>query len=51
MRERPVRAERRVNEPWPIGRERSNGCLRVRNDVLKRLFVATPAGTPVRIHA
>ena len=40
-----------TNEPWTIGHAMSNGCLRVRNDVLRRLFAATPAGTPVRIHA
>jgi lipoprotein-anchoring transpeptidase ErfK/SrfK len=40
-----------TNQPWTIGRALSNGCLRVRNDVLRRLFAATPAGTPVDIHA
>lgn len=38
-----------TNEPWSIGRAASNGCIRVRNPVLKRLFAATPAGTPVTI--
>ncbi len=38
-----------TNEPWSIGRAASNGCIRVRNQVLKRLFAATPAGTPVTI--
>jgi lipoprotein-anchoring transpeptidase ErfK/SrfK len=38
-----------TNEPWSIGRPVSNGCIRVRNPVLKRLFAATTAGTPVLI--
>jgi hypothetical protein len=38
-----------TNEPWSIGRAVSNGCIRVRNPVLRRLFAATPAGTPVVI--
>jgi lipoprotein-anchoring transpeptidase ErfK/SrfK len=38
-----------TNEPWSIGRAASNGCIRVRNTVLRRLFAATPAGTPVTI--
>jgi len=36
-----------TNEPWSIGRAVSNGCMRVRNSVLRRLFADTPAGTPV----
>ena len=40
-----------TNEPWSIGRAVSNGCIRVRNDVLRRLFKATPAGTPVLIRS
>jgi lipoprotein-anchoring transpeptidase ErfK/SrfK len=40
-----------TNEPWSIGRSVSNGCIRLPNDVLRRLFWATPAGTPVTIHA
>jgi len=36
-----------TNEPWSIGRAVSNGCIRVRNPVLRKLFAATPAGTPV----
>jgi lipoprotein-anchoring transpeptidase ErfK/SrfK len=39
-----------TNEPWSIGRAASNGCVRVPNATLERLFVATPAGTPVVIH-
>jgi lipoprotein-anchoring transpeptidase ErfK/SrfK len=38
-----------TNEPWSIGRAVSNGCVRVRNPVLRRLFALTPAGTPVLI--
>jgi len=36
-----------TNEPWSIGRAVSNGCIRVRNPVLRKLFAVTPAGTPV----
>jgi lipoprotein-anchoring transpeptidase ErfK/SrfK len=39
-----------TNEPWSIGRSVSNGCIRLPNDVLRRLFRAVPAGTPVVIH-
>ena len=38
-----------TNRPDLIGRAVSNGCLRVRNDVLRRIFAATRAGTPVVI--
>jgi lipoprotein-anchoring transpeptidase ErfK/SrfK len=38
-----------TNEPWSIGHAVSNGCIRVRNRVLRRLFTSTPAGTPVLI--
>jgi lipoprotein-anchoring transpeptidase ErfK/SrfK len=38
-----------TNEPWSIGHAVSNGCIRVRNPVLQRLFAATRAGTPVLI--
>jgi lipoprotein-anchoring transpeptidase ErfK/SrfK len=38
-----------TNRPELIGLAVSNGCLRVRNDVLLRIFRATLAGTPVRI--
>jgi hypothetical protein len=40
-----------TNEPWSIGRAVSNGCIRVPNDVIKRLFGRIPAGTPVIIEA
>jgi L,D-transpeptidase catalytic domain len=36
-----------TNRPDLIGQAVSNGCIRVRNDVLRRLFAATLAGTPV----
>jgi len=38
-----------TNEPWSIGHAASNGCIRVQNPVLERLFRSTPAGTPVLI--
>jgi lipoprotein-anchoring transpeptidase ErfK/SrfK len=38
-----------TNEPWSIGHAVSNGCIRVRNPVLRRIFRQTPAGTPVLI--
>jgi len=38
-----------TNEPWSIGRSVSNGCIRLPNPVLRRLFRAVPAGTPVVI--
>jgi lipoprotein-anchoring transpeptidase ErfK/SrfK len=39
-----------TNAPWSIGHAASNGCIRVPNDTLKRLFAMTPGGTPVVIH-
>jgi lipoprotein-anchoring transpeptidase ErfK/SrfK len=39
-----------TNAPWSIGRAVSNGCIRVPNATLKRIFAATLAGTPVVIH-
>ncbi len=38
-----------TNEPWAIGHSVSNGCIRVDNRVIPRLFALTPAGTPVII--
>jgi hypothetical protein len=38
-----------TNRPDLIGRAVSNGCLRVRNDALRRIFAATQAGSPVVI--
>lgn len=39
-----------TNQPWSIGRAVSNGCIRVPNETLARLFAATHGGTPVIIH-
>jgi hypothetical protein len=39
-----------TDEPGSIGQAASNGCVRVPNGTLERLFAATPAGTPVVIH-
>jgi lipoprotein-anchoring transpeptidase ErfK/SrfK len=39
-----------TNAPWSIGRAVSNGCIRVPNETLKRLFAATIGGEPVVIH-
>jgi lipoprotein-anchoring transpeptidase ErfK/SrfK len=36
-----------TNQPWLIGRRVTNGCIRLHNRDLRRLFRATPAGTPV----
>jgi lipoprotein-anchoring transpeptidase ErfK/SrfK len=38
-----------TNEPWSIGRRVSNGCIRVPNPVLRRLFRLAVTGTPVLI--
>jgi hypothetical protein len=38
-----------TNEPWSIGHAVSNGCIRVPNDLLRHLFAAALAGTPVII--
>jgi lipoprotein-anchoring transpeptidase ErfK/SrfK len=40
-----------TNEPSLIGRAVSHGCIRIDNGTLRRLFAATPAGTPVTIRA
>jgi lipoprotein-anchoring transpeptidase ErfK/SrfK len=40
-----------TNEPWSIGKPVSNGCIRVRNPILRRLFAQTPAGTPVVVRS
>ena len=40
-----------TNRPELIGRAVSNGCIRVRNDVLRRMWRVTLAGTPVIIRA
>jgi hypothetical protein len=38
-----------TNEPWSIGRAVSNGCVRIPNPALRRLFAQALAGTPVVI--
>jgi lipoprotein-anchoring transpeptidase ErfK/SrfK len=38
-----------TNAPWSIGQDVSNGCIRLRNEVLVRVFRAALAGTPVII--
>jgi lipoprotein-anchoring transpeptidase ErfK/SrfK len=38
-----------TNEPWSIGHAVSNGCIRLHNPVLVRIFRSTLAGTPVII--
>jgi hypothetical protein len=40
-----------TNRPDLIGQAVSNGCIRVHNDVLRRLFAVTPEGTPVEIQS
>jgi lipoprotein-anchoring transpeptidase ErfK/SrfK len=40
-----------TNEPWSIGRAVSNGCIRLPNATLERVFRETLAGTPVIITA
>jgi lipoprotein-anchoring transpeptidase ErfK/SrfK len=40
-----------TNRPDLIGRAVSNGCIRVRNDLLLRLFEKALAGTPVTVRA
>ena len=40
-----------TNNPGSIGHAASNGCLRLLNDDLERLYERTPAGTPVVIRA
>jgi lipoprotein-anchoring transpeptidase ErfK/SrfK len=40
-----------TNEPWLIGQSVSHGCIRVRNDVIRRLARILPLGTPVEIRA
>jgi lipoprotein-anchoring transpeptidase ErfK/SrfK len=39
-----------TNAPWAIGRAATHGCIRVPNETLRRLYAATPGGTPVVIH-
>jgi lipoprotein-anchoring transpeptidase ErfK/SrfK len=39
-----------TNEPWSIGHAVSNGCIRLPNATLQKVFAAAVAGTPVIIH-
>jgi len=39
-----------TNEPWSIGHAVSNGCIRLPNVTLERLFQVVPPGTQVIIH-
>ncbi|HWJ31778.1 MAG TPA: L,D-transpeptidase [Gaiellaceae bacterium] len=39
-----------TNEPWSIGHAVSNGCIRLPNATLSRLFEIVPPGTQVIIH-
>jgi lipoprotein-anchoring transpeptidase ErfK/SrfK len=38
-----------TNSPWLLGQAASHGCIRLRNDAIRRLARVLPAGTPVRI--
>lgn len=38
-----------TNEPWSIGRNVSNGCIRLPNAILQQVFPLAVAGTPVII--
>jgi lipoprotein-anchoring transpeptidase ErfK/SrfK len=40
-----------TNAPWSIGKPVSNGCIRLPNRTLRRVFAQAIAGTPVIIHA
>jgi lipoprotein-anchoring transpeptidase ErfK/SrfK len=40
-----------TNAPWSIGQAVSNGCIRLQNSVLLRVFRVALAGTPVIIRA
>jgi hypothetical protein len=40
-----------TNAPWSIGRAVSNGCIRLPNPILRRVFHEALAGTPVIIRA
>ena len=40
-----------TNAPWSIGKAISNGCIRIPNPVLSKLFDQTFSGTPVLIHS
>jgi lipoprotein-anchoring transpeptidase ErfK/SrfK len=38
-----------TNEPWSIGKAVSNGCIRLPNPILRRVFAQALSGTPVLI--
>ena len=38
-----------TNAPWSIGKAVSNGCIRIANPILKKLFARALSGTPVLI--
>ena len=38
-----------TNEPWSIGKAVSNGCIRLPNATLRRVFAQALSGTPVLI--
>jgi lipoprotein-anchoring transpeptidase ErfK/SrfK len=40
-----------TNAPWLLGNSVSHGCVRVRNDTIRRLARVLPLGTPVLIRA
>src|SRR5205085_10530323 len=40
-----------TNAPWSIGRAVSNGCIRIPNALLKRIFAQALNGTPVLIRS
>ena len=39
-----------TNAPWSIGKAVSNGCIRLPNATLRRVFAQALSGTPVLIH-
>ena len=38
-----------TNAPWSIGKAVSNGCIRLPNPILKKVFAQALSGTPVLI--
>jgi lipoprotein-anchoring transpeptidase ErfK/SrfK len=40
-----------TDEPWSIGRDVSNGCIRLPNAILNRIWPLAVAGTPVIVRA
>ena len=47
----PVIAIHGTNRPGLLGQDRSNGCIRVSNDIIELLAGEVPLGTPVDIYA